>query len=219
MTVEIWIHTRLVRLFSRQVRVLTQFTKQRVSCRECPEPVGGHPTGLIGIIDQFGPTAQRLVFQKHYKKASTPSLVGCWFLTIYIVFQQPIELSPTSLCEIQSLVQNPWVGLRDLSCVSKWASILSLEHFGLHQALMKHLLLLEVKLPRQLGIVLDLPSLWWVLGNFVKVCFTFKRKEAGYWIGESGWKRPDLELTLVSNSSFLNGDIGITGLVISNFSK
>jgi hypothetical protein len=39
-----------------------------------------------------------------------------------------------------------------------WALILSLEHFELRQALMKHLLLLEVKPPKRLGVSLELPS-------------------------------------------------------------
>jgi hypothetical protein len=38
--------------------------------------------------------------------------------------------------------------------------ILSLEHFELRQALVNYLLLLEVKPPRWLGIVLELPSMW-----------------------------------------------------------
>jgi hypothetical protein len=36
----------------------------------------------------------------------------------------------------------------------------SLEHLGLHQASVKHLLLLEVKPPRRLGVTLELPSMW-----------------------------------------------------------
>jgi hypothetical protein len=120
-------------------------------------------------------TPQRLVFQILYKRLSTPSLMVSWFLTICITFWQPLELSPTSLWEIQVL------GARFLSWVERfvlWALILSLEHFGLHQALMKHLLLLEVKPPRRLGVTLKLPSVWWVLEKFVKVGFASRRKEA-----------------------------------------
>jgi hypothetical protein len=40
------------------------------------------------------------------------------------------------------------------------ALILSLEHFGLRKALVKHLLLLEVKPPRRLGVTLELSSVW-----------------------------------------------------------
>jgi hypothetical protein len=36
----------------------------------------------------------------------------------------------------------------------------SLEHFGMRQAFMKHLLLLEVKPPRWLDIALELLSVW-----------------------------------------------------------
>jgi hypothetical protein len=82
---------------------------------------------------------------------------------------------PTPLYEIQIL------GTRFLSWVERfmlWALILILEHFGLRQTLMKHLLLLEVKPSRRLGIALELPSVWWVLGKFVKVGFTSDWKEA-----------------------------------------
>ena len=92
---------------------------QRVSFRECPEPVGGHPTGLTGMMDRSdrsGLTAQRLVFQKHYKRASTPSLVCCWFLTICITFQQPLELSPSTLCEIQVLCGGFLVWVESFVC-------------------------------------------------------------------------------------------------------
>jgi hypothetical protein len=41
-----------------------------------------------------------------------------------------------------------------------------------------HLLLLEVKPPRWLGIALKLSSVWSVLGKFVKDRFDSKRKEA-----------------------------------------
>jgi hypothetical protein len=40
------------------------------------------------------------------------------------------------------------------------ALILSLEHFRLLQALVKHLLLLEVKPSRQLGVALELLIMW-----------------------------------------------------------
>jgi hypothetical protein len=36
----------------------------------------------------------------------------------------------------------------------------SLEHFGLRQASVTHLLLLKVKPPRRLGVALELPSVW-----------------------------------------------------------
>jgi uncharacterized protein YndB with AHSA1/START domain len=41
-----------------------------------------------------------------------------------------------------------------------------------------HLLLLEVKPPRRLEVTLELPRLWLAVGKFVKVRFTFERKEA-----------------------------------------
>jgi hypothetical protein len=42
-----------------------------------------------------------------------------------------------------------------------WALILSLEHLELCQALMNHLLLLEVKPPKWLDIAIELLSVWW----------------------------------------------------------
>jgi hypothetical protein len=139
--------------------------------QECPEPSWGHHTGVTDRVWQ----PQWLVFQILYKRHSTPTLGGCWFLTVFITFWQPLELSPSSLCEIQVL------GARYLSWVERfvlWALILSLEHFELRQALMKHLLLLEVKPSTWLGITLELPSVWWVLEKFVKVRFASGRKEA-----------------------------------------
>jgi hypothetical protein len=56
-------------------------------------------TDLTGLVWQ----PQRLVFKILYKRHSTPTLVGGWFLTVFIIFWQPLELSPISLCEIQAL--------------------------------------------------------------------------------------------------------------------
>jgi hypothetical protein len=137
-----------------------------------------------------------------------------WFLTICITFWQLLELSPTPLCEIQVL------GARFLNWVVRfvlWVLILSLEHFGLRQALMKHLLLLEVKhlsrrCPRAPNHVVSLR----------KVCEgrLHLRKERSKLVDQRMWlKETRLGVDLVSNSSFLNRDVGITGLVILNFSK
>jgi uncharacterized protein YndB with AHSA1/START domain len=41
-----------------------------------------------------------------------------------------------------------------------------------------YLLLLEVKPPRRLEVTLELPRLWLAVGKFMKVRFTFERKEA-----------------------------------------
>jgi hypothetical protein len=46
------------------------------------------------------------------------------------------------------------------------------------------------------------------------------RKERSKLVDRGKWlKETRLEVGLVSNSSFRNGDVGITGLVIPNFSK
>jgi hypothetical protein len=83
--------------------------------------------------------------------------MGCWFLIICILFQQPLELSPSTLYEIQVLCGGLLVWVESVVCEHLSSS---LEHFGLHQASVKHLLLLEVKPPRRLGVVLKLPSVW-----------------------------------------------------------
>jgi hypothetical protein len=75
-----------------------------------------------------------------------------------------------------------------------------------------HLLLLEVKPPRWLGVALQFSSLWWAVGKFVKVRVTFKRKEVR---ASEVRKAVEKDLAwswhLVDNSSYLNGDVGITG--------
>jgi hypothetical protein len=58
------------------------------------------------------------------------------------------------------------------------SSLWVLEHLSFVKQSLWHLLHLEVKLPRRLGIVLELPIVWWVLGKYVKICFTSERKEA-----------------------------------------
>jgi hypothetical protein len=57
------------------------------------------PVWWIGLTSRVW-QPKRLVFQILYKRPSTPTLGGCCFLTIFIIFWQPLELSPTSLCEI-----------------------------------------------------------------------------------------------------------------------
>jgi hypothetical protein len=160
------------------VRLLTQICQFREFSSESDlSPVG--VTLLVWPVGWTDLTSwvwqpQRLVFQILYKRHSTPTLGGYWFLTIFITFWQSLELSPISFCEIQAL------GARFLSWVERfvlWVLILSLEHFELRQTLVKHLLLLEVKPPRRLGVALELPSVWWVLEKFVNVRFTTGRKE------------------------------------------
>jgi hypothetical protein len=74
-----------------------------------------------------------------------------------------------------------------------------------------YLLLLEVKPPRQLGITLELLSLWWDIRKFVKVRFASARKEAR---ANEVRKVVERDLAwswlLVGNSSYLNKDVGIT---------
>jgi hypothetical protein len=61
-------------------------SSERVFISELPEPIWSHPTGLTGIVDRFALTAPTASFPNSYKRHSTPSLIGCWFLTICITF-------------------------------------------------------------------------------------------------------------------------------------
>jgi hypothetical protein len=162
MTVGIWTPPDLPDPIRTCLSPNPNLPSERVFFGECSKPVWDHPTNLIGLLWE----PQRLVF--HIPIKGTP-------LTICTTFIQPLELSTTSLCEIQVF------GERFLSWVESFVCehlSSSLEHFGLHQALVKCLLLLEVKLPRWLGVALELRSMWWVLGKFVKVGFTFERNKA-----------------------------------------
>jgi hypothetical protein len=73
---------------------------ERVFISEWSEPIWSHPTSLTGMVDRSALTAPMASFPYSYKRHTTPSHMSCWFLTIYITFQQPLELPPTSLCEI-----------------------------------------------------------------------------------------------------------------------
>jgi hypothetical protein len=74
-----------------------------------------------------------------------------------------------------------------------------------------YLLLFEVKPPRRLGVALELPRLWWVMGKFVKARFASVCKE-----GRASEVRKVIERDLpwswllVGNLSYLNVDVGIT---------
>jgi hypothetical protein len=70
-------------------------------------------------------------------------------------------------CDLWEILSN---GLRESSL---WA----LDHLIFVKQSLWHLLLLEVKPPKWLGVALELSSVWWVLVKFVKVCFVSKRKE------------------------------------------
>jgi hypothetical protein len=57
------------------------------------------------------------------------------------------------------------------------SSLWALEHLSFVKQSLWHLLLLEVKPPRQLGVTLELPRLWWVMRKFMKVRFASEMKE------------------------------------------
>jgi hypothetical protein len=73
-----------------------------------------------------------------------------------------------------------------------------------------HLLLLEVKPPRWLGIALEVPRLWGAMEKFVKVRFTSAKKDArASGVGKVVERDPAWSWLLVGNSNFLNGDVGV----------
>jgi hypothetical protein len=62
-------------------------SSERVFISEWPKPIWSHPTSLIGMVDRSALTTPTASFPNSYKGHSTPSLVGCWFLTVWITFQ------------------------------------------------------------------------------------------------------------------------------------
>jgi hypothetical protein len=68
-----------------------------------------------------------------------------------------------------------------------------------------------VKPPRWLGVTLELSMFWCAMGKFVKVRFTSKRKEArASEVRKVVERDPAWSWYMVGNSSYLNGDVGIT---------
>jgi hypothetical protein len=87
----------------------------------------------------------------------------------------------------------------------------SLWALELCEAIFVHWLLLKVKPPRWLDISLEFLRLWWAVGKFVKVRFASARKEARASEVRKAVERDSTwSWLLVGNSSYLNGDIGIT---------
>jgi hypothetical protein len=101
-------------------------------------------------------------------------------------------------------VRNPSLGWEIPLC--EW-----FEHLNFMKQSSWHLLLLEVKPPKRLGITLELSRLWWAMGKFMKVRFASAMKEArASGVRKAVERDPAWSWLLVSNSSFLNGDVGIT---------
>jgi hypothetical protein len=128
-------------------------------------------------------------------------------------------LPPTKILFLKPLRPLPFTskwGLSDLWEIQakSWvrSSLWTLEHLSFVKQSLWHLLLLEVKPPRWLGVALELPRLWWAVGKFVNVRFTSERKEArASEVRKAVERDPAWSLHLVGNSSYLNGDVGITG--------
>jgi hypothetical protein len=128
------------------------------------------------------------------------------FLTICV-------LSPVLHSDVCVIHEKSKFGLRESSL---WA----FEHLNVMKESSWHLLLLEVKPPRWLGIELELPRLWWAVGKFVKVGFASATKEARtLWSGENGWKRPNFEFTLGGQLKLPQQRCRDHELVILNFGK
>jgi hypothetical protein len=123
-----------------------------------------------------------------------------------ILFLEPLRPLPFTsnwvLCDLWEIQAKSWVR----------SSLSALEHLSFVKQSLWHLLLLEVKPPRWLGVALEHPRLWWAVEKFVKICFTSKRKEA--WASEVRKVveiDPAWSLHLMDNSSYLNRNVGITG--------
>jgi hypothetical protein len=124
---------------------------------EWPESVWSLHTGLIGILDRFPLTTPTASFFIPIK-GTPPSLswvVGSW-LFAYSFNGLLSSLQPLFV-RSKSFVDDSSIGWRYL-CVSHLSS--NLEHFGLQQASVKHLLPFKVKPPKWLGVTLELPIVW-----------------------------------------------------------
>jgi hypothetical protein len=148
---------------------------------------------------------QWLVFGGQYKSFS-PSLL--WRLLVpptKTLILKPFVSSPQHLfVRFEWFVINPCLGWEIPLC--EW-----FEHLSFVKQTSWHLLLLEVKPPRRLGVALELPRLWWVMGKFVKVRFASARKgSSASEVRKEVERDPTWSWLLVGNSSYLNGDVGIT---------
>jgi hypothetical protein len=138
---------------------------------------------------------QQLVLGNSIKTFPHPSFGSCWFHQWKYTSLSLWDLSPIPLSKVWVICDKSKLELSEI--LALWSNLCGL-------------LLLEVKPSRQLGIALELPSLWWAVRKFVKICFASARKEAKasevriMVERDSAWS-----WLLVGNSSYLNGDIGI----------
>jgi hypothetical protein len=110
--------------------------------------------------------------------------------------------SKWDLCDLWEIQAKGWVR----------SSLWALEYLSFVKQSLWHLLLLEVKPPIRLGVALELPRLWWVVGKFVKIHFAFKMKEArASEVRKAVERNLAWSWHLVDNSSYLNEDVGVTG--------
>jgi hypothetical protein len=99
-----------------------------------------------------------------------PPLEGAGAIHETYSFLSLCELSPVSLCEVYVIYEKSKFELREFSL---WA----FEDLSFVKQSLWYLLLLEVKLPRWLGVTLELLRLWWAVGKFMKVLFASVKKE------------------------------------------
>jgi hypothetical protein len=115
---------------------------------------------------------QRLIFGGQVQKLSPSLLWRVLVLPTKYIHPKPLWALPNpslwGSCDLWEILSG---GLRESSL---WA----LEHLIFVKQSLWNLFLLEVKPPRWLAVSLELPSVWWVLGMFVKVRFASERKEA-----------------------------------------
>jgi hypothetical protein len=123
-----------------------------------------------------------------------------------ILFLEPLRHLPSTskwgLSDLWEIQANGWVR----------SSLWALEHLSFIKQSSWYFLLLEVKPPKRLDVALELSRLWWAVRKFVKVCFASERKEArASEVRKTVERDSAWSCHLVGKSSYLNGDVGITG--------
>jgi hypothetical protein len=100
-----------------------------------------------------------------------PPLEGAGSIHETHLFLSLCEFSSRPLCDFCVIYEKFKFGFRESSL---WA----FEHLSFVKQFLWHLLLLEMKPPKRLGIALEFPRLWWSVEKFVNVYFASVRKEA-----------------------------------------
>jgi hypothetical protein len=137
------------------------------------------------------------------KAFSIPPLEGASTIHETYSFLSLCELFPTPLCEVCVICEKSDFGLRE-------SSLWSFEHLSFVKQSLWHLLLMEVKPPRRLGVALEFSRLWWAGGSLWRSTSPLQgKKQELSGVGKAVERDPAWSLLLVGNSRFLNGYIGI----------